>query len=157
MLRKNYLALSFLAFLVVTSGPALLSAHEGVTHKEGEAAAHETPHAPQAGLQAEWQNLQAQRAIIAEAVEKADLKAIHEPSEKMLATLENMKRAGEAELTADRATRLASTLNQAKKVIDDMHVAADANDKEKTNKLNTQLSSVFRLIDANIKPAPTSP
>lgn len=157
MFGKKQLAFSFLALLSVVSNPMALFAHEGVTHKDGEVAAHNTPNAPQAGLQAEWQNLQAQKAIIAEAIEKADLKAIHEPSEKILVTLENMKKAGEVELTADRATRLASTLNQAKKVIDDMHVAADSNDKEKTDKLNTQLNSVFRLIEANVKSAPSSP
>jgi hypothetical protein len=123
--------------------PSVLQADAGHSHH---ATAPVTPGSYTTVGQA-WTQLQGHAAHIEDLASGSDLKALHEPAEAVAAALAYLGQ-NSPMVEGDQQKRLESAIKQAGELAKNVHVAADAGDKERTGKEIKKLQAALKLVAA---------
>jgi len=120
-------------------------AHGNEPHAEG--TVHETEAVTPADAKTIWQAATGLVQQVETATKANDFTALHSLTEKLAASLQQLKSAT-AEMPEQRRIRLHGAISQAISTTDELHQSADKNDAPLTAEKQIRLQSALRLVEA---------
>lgn len=138
------IATTCLTLLLLSTSPLSAFAHGNEPHTEG--AAHEDAAvATTVDAKADWQTATGLGQQIETATKANDFAALHDLTEKLTASLQQLKLAT-AEMPEQRRIRLHGAISQAISTTDELHQAADKNNAALTAEKQVRLQSALKLV-----------
>lgn len=137
------IATTCLTLLLLGTLPIPALAHGNEPHAEG--AAHDDAVATTVDAKVVWQTATGLGQQVETATKANDFAALHDLTEKLIASLQQLKLAT-ADIPEQRRIRLHGAISQATSTTDELHQAADKNNATLTAEKQVRLQSALKLV-----------